>query len=200
MWEVVSPSHDWNFLGFGGTKTRLWVHYKVKININSSSQYIGLQYNGWEGDHFCWHHGGGCGKGHPSPMVGTCSKCWYKTQLFCALKCWNSVSLPGKWIVWLKFKVIRETIKWYILGPQREGIDNLFEIRALNYFWGHLQMFYFSEIVPRNVHSCMRFKGSWRRVVAYDLVITLLDIMVWEGDTASQDKNFSEIWVLKLRI
>ena len=31
-------------------------------------------------------------------------------------------------------------------------------------------------------------------------VIILLDIMVWEGDTASQDKNFSEIWVLKLRV
>ena len=23
---------------------------------------------------------------------------------------------------------------------------------------------------------------------------------VWEGDTASQDKNFSEIWVLNLRV
>ena len=24
------------FLDFGGTKTRLWVHYKLKININSN--------------------------------------------------------------------------------------------------------------------------------------------------------------------
>ena len=36
--------------------------------------------------------------------------------------------------------------------------------------------------------------------IAYDIVITLLDIRVREGDTASQDKNFSEIWVLKLRV
>ena len=34
-----------SFFGFWGTKTRLWVHYKVKININYSSQYI-LQYKG----------------------------------------------------------------------------------------------------------------------------------------------------------
>ena len=33
-------------LDLGGTKTRLWVHYKVKININYSSQYIRL--HGWE--------------------------------------------------------------------------------------------------------------------------------------------------------
>ena len=32
---------------------------------------------------------------------------------------------------------------------------DLFEIRALNYFWGHLQMmFNFPEIVPRNVYDC----------------------------------------------
>ena len=30
-------------------------------------------------------------------------------------------------------------------------------------------------------------------------VILFLDIRVWEGDTASH-KNFSEIWVLKLRV
>ena len=42
-----------------------------------------------------------------------------------------------------------------ILGPQGEGVDNLFEIWALDYFWGHLQMmFNFSEIVPRNVYDC----------------------------------------------
>ena len=33
-------------------------------------------------------------------------------------------------------------------------MDNLFEIRALNYFWGHLQMmFNFSDIVPRKVYD-----------------------------------------------
>ena len=31
-------------------------------------------------------------------------------------------------------------------------------------------------------------------------VIIFLDIRVWEGDTASQDKNFSEMWVLKIRV
>ena len=45
-------------------------------------------------------------------------------------------------------------------------MDNLFEIRALNYFWGHLHMMCnFSDIVPRNVYDC----GSWiteRSVVA----------------------------------
>ena len=34
-------------------------------------------------------------------------------------------------------------------------MGNLFEIRALNYFGGHLQMmFNFPEIVPRNVYDC----------------------------------------------
>ena len=35
-------------------------------------------------------------------------------------------------------------------------MDNLFEIRALNYFWDHLQMMlnFFCEIVPRNVYDC----------------------------------------------
>ena len=42
----------------------------------------------------------------------------------------------------------------------------------------------------------LRFEGLWRRGVAH--VIICLDIRVWEGDTASQDDNFSEIWVLKL--
>ena len=32
-------------------------------------------------------------------------------------------------------------------------MDNFFEIRAMNYFWGHLQKFNFSEIVPRNVYD-----------------------------------------------
>ena len=35
-------------------------------------------------------------------------------------------------------------------------MDNLFfEIPALNYFWGHLQMmFNLSECAPRNVYDC----------------------------------------------
>ena len=34
-------------------------------------------------------------------------------------------------------------------------MDNLFEIRTLNYFGGHFQMmFNFPEIVPRNVYNC----------------------------------------------
>ena len=75
------------------------------------------------------------------------------------------------------------------LDPKGEGVDNLFEILALNYFWDHLQMMLnFSEIVPRNVYDC------GRRVVAY--VIIFLDIRVWEGDTSSQDKNFSEMYAL----
>ena len=46
---------------------------------------------------------------------------------------------------------VRESdIKWYILGPQGDGVDNLFGIWALNLFWGNLQMmFNFHEIVPR---------------------------------------------------
>ena len=35
---VVSPSHGGNFFGFWGTKTSFFVRYKVKINLNSSSQ------------------------------------------------------------------------------------------------------------------------------------------------------------------
>ena len=34
------------FFGFWGNKAWLWVHHEVKININSSSQYIQLQYKG----------------------------------------------------------------------------------------------------------------------------------------------------------
>ena len=49
-------------------------------------------------------------------------------------------------------------------------------------------MFNFPEIVPRNVYEC----GS-RGHEGELYVIILLDIRVWEGDTASQDKNFSEI-------
>ena len=38
---------------------------------------------------------------------------------------------------------------------KEEGMDNLFEIRTLNYLWGHLQMMLnFSEIVPINVYDC----------------------------------------------
>ena len=60
-------------------------------------------------------------------------------------------------------------------------MDNLFEIRALNCFWGHLQMmFNFSEIVPRNVYDCGSRDHERLRVVAY--VIKFLDIRVWEGD------------------
>ena len=74
-------------------------------------------------------------------------------------------------------------------------MDNLFEIWALNYFGGHLQMFNFPEIVPRNVSDC----GS-RDHEGELCVIIFLDIRVWEGDTASEVKNFSEILVLKLRV
>ena len=74
--------------GFWGTKTRLWVHYKVKININSSSQYVRLQYTrGGRGGPFLLTPRG---RGYPPPMIGTFSKCWYKTQVFRALKCLNS--------------------------------------------------------------------------------------------------------------
>ena len=56
-------------------------------------------------------------------------------------------------------------------------------------------MFYFPEIVPRNVYDC----GS--RDHAGELyVIVFLDIRVLVGDTASQGKNFSENWVLKLML
>ena len=37
---------------------------------------------------------------------------------------------------------VREMIKWYILGPKGEGVDNLFEIRTLNYFGGYFQMMF----------------------------------------------------------
>ena len=79
----------------------------------------------------------------------------------------------------------------------REGMDNLFEIRALNYFWGHLQMmFNFPEIVPRNVYD----RGSRDREGELYVIISL-DIRMWEGYTAShQDKNFSEIWLLYIKL
>ena len=81
------------------------------------------------------------------------------------------------------------------LDPQGEWVGNLFEIRTLNYFGGHFQMMLnFSEIVPRNVYNC----GS-RNHEGELYVIIFLDIK-GEGDTASQDKNFSEILVLKLRV
>ena len=35
-----SPSHGGDFCGFGGSKTRFWVHYKVEMNINCSSTFI----------------------------------------------------------------------------------------------------------------------------------------------------------------
>ena len=56
-------------------------------------------------------------------------------------------------------------------------------------------MFNFPEIVPRNVYEC----GS-KDHEGELYVIIFLDIRVWEGDTTSQDKNFSKIWVLKLRV
>ena len=70
----------------------------------------------------------------------------------------------------------------------RGGVDNLFEIRALNYFCGHLPMMLnFHGIVPRNVYAC----GS-KDHEGQLYVIIFLDIK-GEGDTASQDKNFSKI-------
>ena len=69
-------------------------------------------------------------------------------------------------------------------------------VRALNYFWGHLQMFNFSEIVPIEMCIVAIQRIMKESCIAYDIVITLLDIRVWEEDSASQDKNFSEIWVL----
>ena len=89
-------------------------------------------------------------------------------------------------------------------------MDNLSAIRDLNsYFWGHLQMMLnFSEIVP--IEMCMiAIQGIMKESCSLCDNI-FLDIRVWEGgyrlpgcgrgDTASQDKNFSEIWVLKLRV
>ena len=55
----------------------------------------------------------------------------------------------------------------------------------------------FFEIVPRNVYNC----GS-RDDEADLCVIQFLDTNGEgvEGDTASQDKTFSEIWELKIRV
>ena len=60
--------------------------------------------------------------------------------------------------------------------------------------WVHYTV---SEIVRRYVYDCGSRDHEGELFIAY--VIICLDIRVWEGDTASQDKNFSEIWVLKLR-
>ena len=68
-----------NFFGFFG------VLKQVKININSSSQYIRLQYKGWEGGTVSVDTKGE-GVGIPLPWWGPFSKCWYKTQVFRALK------------------------------------------------------------------------------------------------------------------
>ena len=67
-------------------------------------------------------------------------------------------------------------------------MDNLFEILALNYFWGHLCL----EMCMIVIQGIMKESCS------------LCDIILGHqgvgGGTASQDKNFSEIWVLKLRV
>ena len=54
-------------------------------------------------------------------------------------------------------------------------------------------MINFPENVPRNVYDCCS------RDHEGELYVIFLDIKK-EGDNASQDKNFSEIWVLKLRV
>ena len=62
MLEGVSPT----FFDYGGTKTRLWVHCKVKLNINSSSQYMRLQYTmGGRGTVSVDTNGEGVGGGIP---------------------------------------------------------------------------------------------------------------------------------------
>ena len=73
------------FFFFWGTKTRLWVHYKVKIN--SSSQNIRLRYKGWEGGGgpYMLTPRGRVWEGHPPPMVGTFTKFLYKIQVVRAL-------------------------------------------------------------------------------------------------------------------
>ena len=58
-------------------------------------------------------------------------------------------------------------------------------------------MFKFPEIVPRNWENLYECGSRDHEGELY--VIIFLDIRVWEGDIASQDKNFSEIWVLKLK-
>ena len=55
-------------------------------------------------------------------------------------------------------------------------------------------MFNFPEIVPRNLYECCSRDHEGELYV-----IIFLDIRVWEGDIASQDKNLSEMLVLKLR-
>ena len=133
-----------NFLEFGGgggTKTmRLWVHYKVKININSSSQYI----------YDCSTRGG------RGPLLLTPRG-----------RVWEGAS-PSHGRDLSKGK---GRISFLRFGPSTIS-------------GAICKCLILSEIVPRNVYNCMRFKGLWRRVVGY--VIIFLDIRVWEGDTASQ--------------
>ena len=59
-------------------------------------------------------------------------------------------------------------------------------------------MFYFPEIVPKNLHDCCKRDHEEELYV-----IIFLDMKgegVGGGMPSMQDKNFSEIWVLKLRV
>ena len=68
-----------------------------------------------------------------------------------------------------------------------KGCITFLRFGPYNKFGGHL------HIMPRNVYDCSSMKEGYV-IIFYRTPRA----RVGEGDTASQDKNFLEIWVLKL--
>ena len=89
-----------------------------------------------------------------------------------------------------------------ILRPQEEGVDKCIEIWVQKLFWGFISCALWCWIFLKLCLKCIVVQGMMKE--SYDFSCDnncwTPRGRVWEADTTSQDKNFTEIWVLKLNL